>query len=139
MLPCGLISMTRLKAIWLSFCRRMVCRWRWVHATVEQPTAPSTVQPTATLISCPPPAGQQQQQGERVEEVRSSSSENQVTEQQETETFDMKTSACMGQPIVCRYEHCKREFTDGFGLCFPGRWLPGARNKLADADRKSVV
>ena len=105
-----------------------------VHATVEQPTAPSTVQPTATLISCPPPAGQQQQQGERVEEVRSSSSENQVTEQQETETFDMKTSACMGQPIVCRYEHCKREFTDGFGLCSPGRWLPGARNKLADAE-----
>ena len=105
-----------------------------VHATVEQPTAPSTVQPTATLISCPPPAGQQQQQGERVEEVRSSSSENQVTEQQETETFDMKTSACMGQPIVCRYEHCKREFTDGFGFCSPGRWLPGARNKLADAE-----
>ena len=54
--------------------------------------------------------------------------------QQDAETFDPATSACFGQPIICRYKNCHREFTDGFGLCSPGRWMPGARNKLASED-----
>ena len=54
--------------------------------------------------------------------------------QPELDTFDTTTSSCFGQPIACRYENCKREFTDGFGLCSPGRWVPGARNRLASEE-----
>ena len=56
-----------------------------------------------------------------------------TNEQQEDVRFDGKTSACFGQPIICRYEGCKKEFTDGFGLCSPGRWTPGARNRTASS------
>jgi hypothetical protein len=67
-------------------------------------------------------------------EIWISSGEDQVAgsgQVQEDTAFDSTTSSCFGQPIICRYEGCKKEFTDGFGLCSPGRWLPGARNYLA--------
>eukprot|EP00435_Cladocopium_sp_Y103_P040452 s469_g11.t1 len=67
------------------------------------------------------------------DEVIVSSSEAQGEDILE-DSFDPMTSACMGQPITCRYEGCKKEFTDGFGLCSPGRWKPGARNKLASSE-----
>ena len=50
------------------------------------------------------------------------------------EGFDPKTSRAFGQPMVCRYEMCKHEFTDGFGLCSPGRWAPEAREMLASKE-----
>ena len=50
------------------------------------------------------------------------------------EGFDPKTSRAFGQPMVCRYEMCKHEFTDGFGLCSPGRWAPEAREVLASKE-----
>jgi len=67
-------------------------------------------------------------------EIWISSGEDQIAgsgQMQEDMVFDSTTSSCFGQPIICRYESCKKEFTDGFGLCSPGRWLPGARNYLA--------
>ena len=36
--------------------------------------------------------------------------------------------------MICRYEMGKKEFTDGFGLCSPGRWPPEAREMLASPD-----
>ena len=50
------------------------------------------------------------------------------------ESFDPGTSRAFGQPMICRYEMGKKEFTDGFGLCSPGRWPPEAREMLASPD-----
>ena len=50
------------------------------------------------------------------------------------ENFDPGTSRAFGQPMICRYEMGKKEFTDGFGLCSPGRWPPEAREMLASPD-----
>eukprot|EP00439_Symbiodinium_sp_Y106_P035156 s6312_g4.t1 len=36
--------------------------------------------------------------------------------------------------VVPVYEMCKHEFTDGFGLCSPGRWAPEAREMLASKE-----
>ena len=47
------------------------------------------------------------------------------------EAFDPRTSRSFGQPMICRFQMCKQEFVDGFGLCSPGRWAPEAREKLA--------
>ena len=47
------------------------------------------------------------------------------------EEFDPRHSKAFGQPMVCRFEMSKRQITDGFGLCSPGRWVPAAREKLA--------
>ena len=40
------------------------------------------------------------------------------------EAFDPRTSRSFGQPMICRFQMCKQEFVDGFGLCSPGRWAP---------------
>eukprot|EP00435_Cladocopium_sp_Y103_P064471 s792_g26.t1 len=85
-------------------------------------------QPTEEMQS--PPTGEAVAAGD--DEMIVSSSEAQGEDIVE-DPFDPVTSACMGQPITCRYEGCKKEFTDGFGLCSPGRWKPGARNKLASS------
>ncbi|CAE7040163.1 unnamed protein product, partial [Symbiodinium sp. CCMP2592] len=50
------------------------------------------------------------------------------------ESFDPGTSRAFGQPMICRYEMGKKEFTDGFGLCSPGRWAPEAREMLASPE-----
>ena len=50
------------------------------------------------------------------------------------ESFDPGSSRAFGQPMICRYEMGKKEFTDGFGLCSPGRWPPEAREMLASHD-----
>ena len=47
------------------------------------------------------------------------------------EAFDPRTSRSFGQPMICRFQMCKQEFVDGFGLCSPGRWAPESREKLA--------
>ena len=82
-----------------------------------------------------PANGEVESEGNKPQgEIWISSGEDQVAgsgQVQEDTAFDSTTSACFGQPIMCRYEGCKKEFTDGFGLCSPGRWLPGARNYLA--------
>ena len=39
------------------------------------------------------------------------------------EAFDPRTSRAFGQPMICKFQMCKQEFVDGFGLCSPGRWL----------------
>ena len=51
--------------------------------------------------------------------------------------FDPATSRCFGQPMVCRFEASKRLFTDGFGLCSPGRWAPAALGRTATEEESS--
>ena len=53
--------------------------------------------------------------------------------------FDAKTSACFGQPMVCAYRGWNKEFTDGFGLCSPGRWHHKARGRLHDVGAKTLA
>ena len=50
------------------------------------------------------------------------------------EAFDPRTSRAFGQPMICKFQMCKQEFVDGFGLCSPGRWPPEAREKLATGE-----
>ena len=50
--------------------------------------------------------------------------------------FDPKHSRALGQPMICRRDQSKKSFTDGFGLCSPGRWPPEARGHLdSDGER----
>ena len=113
-------------------------------------SAPLTVTPTtktpATTSTIPSVAVQATASTEKAEsednkpqdEIWISSGEDQIAgggqvlaDSVADSEFDSTTSHCFGQPIICRYEGCKKEFTDGFGLCSPGRWIPGARNHLA--------
>ena len=114
------------------------------HASVASTSTATATDQVSTEQVVPPPSAPSSSSLERTpnlatyaevaSEIVISSGDEQpgnARQQQEAETFDPATSACFGQPITCRYENCCREFTDGFGLCSPGRWVPGARNKLA--------
>ncbi|CAE7518044.1 unnamed protein product, partial [Symbiodinium pilosum] len=57
----------------------------------------------------------------------------QVQSEEREEPFNPTLSGSFGQPMICRFEMCKREIVDGFGLCSPGRWTPAARERLADS------
>ena len=106
------------------------------HATVQVGHTPSTPSSFSGVNHTPATATD----ATAASEIVISSGDEQpgspedMEQQQDAQTFDPATSACFGQPIICRYENCHREFTDGFGLCSPGRWMPGARNKLASED-----
>ena len=84
--------------------------------------------------------GQQAHQGAQVPqkvEVISSDDERQrgakpIQTEEPEEPFDPSLSGAFGQPMICRFEMCKREIVDGFGLCSPGRWTPAARERLTD-------
>ena len=70
-------------------------------------------------------------------EVISSNDEHQkgalqVQSEEHEEPFNPTLSGSFGQPMICRFEMCKRKIVDGFGLCSPGRWTPAARERLAD-------
>ena len=51
----------------------------------------------------------------------------QVQSEEREEPFNPTLSGSFGQPMICRFEMCKREIVDGFGLCSPGSWTPAAR------------
>ena len=71
-------------------------------------------------------------------EVISSDDEHQggagpIQVEEPEEPFNPSLSGAFVQPMICRFEMCKREIVDGFGLCSPGRWTPAARERLMDA------
>ena len=49
------------------------------------------------------------------------------SEEEEVTKSESVQSHCFGQPIICSYRSLCKEFTDGLGLCSPGRWRPEAR------------
>ena len=99
--------------------------------------------PPGFQVHRPQGAGQEAQQvhhGSQAQceiEVISSGDEHQVGAdplqgQELEEPFNPSFSSAFGQPMICRFEMCKREIVDGFGLCSPGRWVPAARERLSD-------
>ena len=74
---------------------------------------------------------QQAELGEGEQAIQVHSSDEELEGVAADEEFDPRHSKAFGQPMVCRFEMSKRQFTDGFGLCSPGRWVPAAREKLA--------
>ena len=51
----------------------------------------------------------------------------QVGAQAEEGEFDFKRCGNSGKPISVEWDRTHKEFTDGFGLCSPGRWRPSQR------------
>ena len=72
--------------------------------------------------------------GDQVVEVSSSDGEHQgsampLESGEPEEPFNPSLSGAFGQPMICRFEMCKREIVDGFGLCSPGRWTINSATK----------
>ena len=76
--------------------------------------------------------------GEGDQAIHVQSSDDEMKDGAAEEEFDPRHSKAFGQPMVCRFEMSKRQITDGFGLCSPGRWVPAAREKLEAKVRPST-
>ena len=86
-------------------------------------------------VSAPSPEvspRQKMEHGVEEQAIHVHSSDEEMRDIATEEEFDPRHSKAFGQPMVCRFEMSKRQFTDGFGLCSPGRWAPAAREKLAN-------